>query len=102
MSKKLSASHCLSELKTKERLLSSIHKISSLLTRPISLDKILTCIVQETAQVFGFIRVGIFLIDRDKGRLECKYIIGFSPEESERALTSPTLIYRLGKYVIEV
>jgi two-component system NtrC family sensor kinase len=92
MSKKLSATHCLSELKTKERLLSSIHKISSLLTRPISLDKILTCIVKETAQVFGFIRVGIFLIDKDKGLLECKYIIGFSPEESERALTRP---YRL-------
>ena len=41
MSRKISADHCLSELKTKERLLSSIHKISSLLTRPISLDKIL-------------------------------------------------------------
>ena len=58
MSRKISATNCLSELKTKERLLSSIHKISSLLTRPISLDKILTCIVQETAQVFGFIRAG--------------------------------------------
>jgi PAS domain S-box-containing protein len=92
MSKKQSATHYLSELKTKERLLSSIHKISSLLTRPISLDKILTCIVKETAQVFGFIRVGIFLTDRDKGLLECKYLIGFSPEETERALTKP---YRL-------
>jgi hypothetical protein len=46
MSKKISATHCLTELKTKERLLSSIHKISSLLTRPISLDKIPTCIVK--------------------------------------------------------
>ena len=69
MSKKQSATHYLSELKTKERLLSSIHKISSLLTRPISLDKILTCIVKETSQVFGFTRVGIFLIDKDKGLL---------------------------------
>ncbi len=95
MSKKQSATHYLSELKTKERLLSSIHKISSLLTRPISLDKILTCIVKETAQVFGFIRVGIFLTDRDKGWLECKYLIGFSPEETERALTKP---YRLADH----
>jgi two-component system NtrC family sensor kinase len=95
MSKKLSPTHCLSELKTKERLLSSIHKISSLLTRPISLDKILTCIVKETAQVFGFLRVGIFLSDKDKDLLECKYILGFSPEESERALTKP---YRLADH----
>jgi two-component system NtrC family sensor kinase len=95
MSKQLSRTHCLIELKTKERLLSSIHKISSLLTRPISLDKILTCIVKETAQVFNFTRVGIFLIDKDKGLLECKYLIGFSPEESERALTRP---YRLADH----
>jgi PAS domain S-box-containing protein len=95
MSKIQSATHCLSELKTKERLLSSIHKISSLLTRPISLDKILTCIVQESSQVFGFIRVGIFLINKEKGLLECKYLIGFSPEESERALTKP---YRLADH----
>ncbi len=92
MSRKL---NCPSELKTKERLLSSIHKISSLLTRPISLDKILTCIVKETAQVFSFTRVGIFLTDKDKGLLECKYLIGFSPEETERALTKP---YRLADH----
>ncbi len=95
MAKKLSATHCLSELKTKERILSSIHKISSLLTRPISVDKILTCIVEETAQVFGFIRVGIFLTNKDKGLLECKYLIGFNPEETERALTKP---YRLADH----
>ncbi len=95
MSKKLSAIHCLSELKTKERLLSSIHKISSLLIRPISLDKILTCIVKETSQVFGFSRVGIFLTDKDRCLLECKYLIGFSPEETERALTKP---YRLADH----
>jgi two-component system NtrC family sensor kinase len=95
MSKKLNATHCLSELKTKERLLSSIHKISSLLTRPISLDKILTCIVKETAQVFRFSRAGIFLTNKDKGLLECKYLIGFNPEETERALTKP---YRLADH----
>ncbi|HEY9074128.1 MAG TPA: GAF domain-containing protein [Desulfobaccales bacterium] len=95
MSKKITATHCLSELKTKERLLSSIHKISSLLTRPISVDKILTCIVEETAKVFGFVRVGIFLTNKDKGLLECKYLIGFNSEETERALTKP---YRLADH----
>ncbi|MHB8070121.1 MAG: GAF domain-containing protein [Desulfobaccales bacterium] len=95
MSQKLSAAHYQRELKTKERLLSSIHKISSLLTRPISLDRILTCIVKETCQVFGLTRVGIFLTDKDRGLLECKYIIGFSPEETERALSKP---YRLADH----
>jgi len=80
------------ELKTKDKLLASIHKISSLLTRPISLDKILTSIVKETSQVFGFTRLAIFLADRDRCLLECRYIHGFSPEDSERALRFP---YRL-------
>ncbi len=95
MVRKLSASHYQRELRTKERLLSSIHKISSLLTRPISLDQILNSIVKETYQVFGLTRVGIFLTDKDKGLLECKYIIGLSPEETERALTKP---YRLADH----
>ncbi|MCL4501365.1 MAG: GAF domain-containing protein [Deltaproteobacteria bacterium] len=109
MAKKLTATHCLSELKTKERILSSIHKISSLLTRPISVDKILTCIVEETAKVFGFLRVGIFLTNKEKGLLECKYLIGFNREETERALTKPyrladhdcldTKVARLGKTI---
>jgi len=82
----------LADLKTKDKLLASIHKISSLLTRPISLDKILTSIVKETSLVFGFTRLAIFLADKDRGLLECRYIHGFSPEDSERALRFP---YRL-------
>lgn len=73
----------------KERLLSSIHKISSLLTKPITLDRILTEIVKETSRVFGFTRVAIFLRDEDSSLLECKYLIGFKPAERERALTRP-------------
>ncbi len=80
------------DLKTKDKLLASIHKISSLLTRPISLDTILTSIVKETSLVFGFTRLAIFLADKDRGLLECRYIHGFSPEDSERALRFP---YRL-------
>lgn len=80
---------CVDDLKTKDKLLSSIHKISSLLTKPISLDKILTSIVKETSQVFGFTRLAIFLADRDRNLLECRYIHGFSPHDSERARRFP-------------
>ncbi len=81
-----------SDLKTKDKLLSSIHKISSLLTRPISLDAIMTSIVKETCLVFGFTRLAIFLADKDRNLLECRYIHGFNPHDSERALRFP---YRL-------
>jgi two-component system NtrC family sensor kinase len=77
------------ELRARDRLLASIHKISRLLTRPVSLDKILTAIVKETSVAFGLKRVGIYLTNKDKTLLECKYIIGFSPQDAERALTRP-------------
>jgi len=86
---------CVDELKTKDQLLSSIHKISSLLTRPISLDKILTSIVKEISLVFGFTRLAIFLADKDRNLLECRYIHGFNPHDSERALRFP---YRLDNH----
>ena len=77
---------------TKDTLLTSIHKISTLLTRPLSLDRILTSIVKETCQVFGFTRMAIFLSDKDRGLLECKYIHGFNSQASKRAVRYP---YRL-------
>jgi two-component system, NtrC family, sensor kinase len=86
---------CVDDLKTKDKLLSSIHKISSLLTKPISLDRILTSIVKETSQVFGFTRLAIFLADRDRNLLECRYIHGFSPHDSERARRFP---YRMDRH----
>jgi len=85
-----------SEVKAKDKLLSSIHRISSLLTRSISLEKVLTAITEETATVFGFTRVDISLVnEKDPNLLECKYVMGFSPEERERALGSP---FRLDKH----
>ena len=78
---------------TPDKLLSSIHKISSLLTRTISLDKILTSIVKETCLVFGFTRMAIFLADKDRRLLECCYIHGFNAQDSQRARRFP---YRLG------
>ena len=85
-----------SEVKAKDKLLSSIHRISSLLTRSISLEKVLTAITEETATVFGFTRVDISLVnEKDPNLLECKYVMGFSPEERERALGRP---FRLDKH----
>ncbi len=77
------------DLQTKDRILSSVHKISSLLTRPVSLDSILTAIVEETSHVFGYDRVVIYLVSSDRKRLECKYEIGFAPEEMEIAFQRP-------------
>jgi len=78
------------ELEAKNKLLSSIHKISGLLTRPISLDRVLNAIVEETATVFRFSRVNISLINKkNQNLLECKYVIGFTPEETQRALSIP-------------
>jgi PAS domain S-box-containing protein len=84
------------ELETKDKLLSSIHKISGLLTRPISLDRVLNAIVKETAEVFQFSRVNISLINKkNPNLLECKYVIGFTPDEAKRALSIP---YKLDRH----
>ncbi len=77
---------------TTEPLLTAIHKISTLLTRPLSLERILTAIVKETCQVFGFTRMAIFLTDKQQGLLECSYIHGFNSQATKRAARYP---YRL-------
>lgn len=82
----------LADLRTKDKLLASMHKISSLLTRPIPLDRILTAIVRETCLVFGFTRMAVFLANPDRTLLECRYIHGFNARDSERAFRLP---YRL-------
>jgi len=82
------------DLHAKDRLLSSIHKISSLLIRPVSLDTVLTAIVEETAHVFGYDRVAIYLVSKDRKLLECKYEIGFTPEEMDIAFKRPFSLER--------
>ena len=77
------------DLYARDRLLSSVHKISGLLTQPVSLDSVLTAIVEETAHVFGYDRVAIYLVSKNKRLLECKYEIGFAPEEMEIAFQRP-------------
>ena len=82
------------DLHAKDRLLTSVHKISNLLTRPVSLDTVLTAIVEETAHVFGYDRVAIYLVSKDGKLLECKYEIGFTPEEMEIAFQRPFSLER--------
>ena len=97
------------DLYARDRLLSSVHKISGLLTQPVSLDSVLTAIVEETARVFDYDRVAIYLVSKDKRLLECKYEIGFAPEEMEIAFQRPfslerhecieTLVVKTGKTI---
>ena len=82
------------DLYVKDRLLSSIYKISSLLTQPVSLDSVLTAIVEEASRVFGYDRVAIYLISKDLRLLECKYDVGFTPEEMEIAKQKPFSLER--------
>ena len=80
------------ELKTKDRLLSSILKVSSLLNRPINWEKILQRLVWEMKHVFRLHRVLIFLINKREGTLEVKYVVGFSPHEADRAFKHPLVL----------
>lgn len=80
------------DLKTKDRLLSSILKISSLLNRPIDSEKILHRLVWEMKHVFRLQRVVIFLINKREGTLDVKYVVGFSPPEVDRAFKYPLIL----------
>jgi two-component system NtrC family sensor kinase len=77
------------EVKTKDRLLTSINKISGLLNRPIQWEKILQQLVKEMKRVFDLQRVVIFLINKKENTLEVKYVVGFSPDEVKRAFKYP-------------
>lgn len=97
------------EVKTKNRLLTSINKISGLLNRPIQGEKILQQLVKEMKRVFDLQRVVIFLINKKENTLEVKYVVGFSNEEVKRAAKYPlgmnlhqcreTLVAKTGKTI---
>jgi two-component system NtrC family sensor kinase len=97
-------------LKTKDRILASIYNISQLLTGSASLDRILNKIVRETQSIFGLQRVALFLINRSANTLDCIYLVGFNPEETQRAKSYPldldrhrcreTLAVKTGKTIL--
>jgi PAS domain S-box-containing protein len=80
------------EVRTKDRLLSSILKISGLLNRPINWEKILQQLVREMKRAFVLQRGLILLINKKEGTLEVKYVVGFSPKEVERAFRHPLIM----------
>jgi len=96
-------------LKKKDKLLSSIYKISQLLNKPITRDKILQALVKEMKRAFDLQRSLIMLINKKENKLEVKYIIGFSPIECKRAFKYPldmdknacreTLVAKTGKTI---
>ncbi|MBN2570094.1 MAG: GAF domain-containing protein, partial [Deltaproteobacteria bacterium] len=80
------------EIEKKDKVLSSMNKISTLLTRPISLDKIVTFIVEEASGVFGFTIAALWLFNEDRSMLQFKYHKGYSPHDRNTARTHPFMI----------
>src|SRR5208337_4638711 len=96
---------------TREKLLTSILMINQLLVRPVSIDKVLNAIVEETQKIFDLTRVIILMVNKEARLLQTKYIspTGFNPEEMERTTTRhlhldrhpcrETLVAKTGKTV---
>ncbi|MGA3116646.1 MAG: GAF domain-containing protein [Syntrophobacteraceae bacterium] len=74
---------------TREKLLTSILKINQLLALPVSIDNVLSAIVEESQRIFDFTRVAIFIINKEARLLERKYLIGFVPIEVEKTMNRP-------------
>jgi nitrate/nitrite-specific signal transduction histidine kinase len=72
-----------------EQILSVIYRISSLLTEPSSIDKVLYSIMESVTEGLGFNRAALYLINKDKHLLECKCISGFT------SVTCPQNMYHI-------
>ncbi len=87
MGRVMKKNHILAE--TSEQILSVVYRISSLLTEPSSIDRVLDSIIESVTEGLGFYRASLYLIDRERHLLECKCISGFTPEQENRARTRP-------------
>lgn len=74
---------------TSEQILSIIYRISSLLTDPSSIDKVLDSIMESVTEGLGFNRAALYLINEEKHLLECKCISGFTAETENLARNKP-------------
>jgi PAS domain S-box-containing protein len=74
---------------TQDEILSVVYRISSLLTEPSSVDRVLDSIIKSVTEGLGFNRSTLYLINREKQLLECKCISGFTHEQETRARTRP-------------
>jgi len=71
------------------QILSHVYRISTLLTEPASMDKVIESIMQTVKQDLHFNRCSVYLLDKMSHKLECKYITGFSPEKENYVKERP-------------
>lgn len=74
---------------TSSNILSNIYQISALLTEPSTMDRAMTFIMETVKGGLGFNRSSIFLINKEKKMLECKFICGFTPQQEDIARSKP-------------
>jgi len=74
-------------LPNKDKLLESVHRISSLLTSPSHIDNVLKKILDEVVDTMQFDRGIICLYDDTKENLITKVVKNYSPEEGRRAFS---------------
>jgi PAS domain S-box-containing protein len=75
-------------------LISNIYRISSLLTEPSLVEKALTSIMETVKYNLGFERCSIYLINKEKMLLECKFITGFTDEQKNIARSKPFIMHK--------
>jgi PAS domain S-box-containing protein len=72
-----------------DHILSHIHRISTLLTEPSSVDRVLKVIMETVKKDLNFNRCSVYLVNKNNKKLECKYITGFSPEKEKFVMQRP-------------
>lgn len=77
------------EVETKNKVITSIFRISSLLTQNIDLDEILYSILLSAKNDLGFSASCLFLVNEDKNLLECRMITGFGDKGEYWAYNKP-------------
>ena len=74
-------------LPDKDKLLKSVHRISSFLTSPSNIDDVLKRILDEVVDTMEFDRGIICLLDDTRENLITKVVKNYSPEEEQRAIS---------------
>ncbi len=72
-----------------DHILSHVHRISTLLTEPSSVERVLNVIMETVKKDLYFNRCSVYLINKENKKLECKYITGFSPEKEKFVMQRP-------------
>jgi PAS domain S-box-containing protein len=80
------------KLEIKNHLFNHIYEISSISTGTPDFNRVLVEIVDHVMSGLNFDRAAILLLNRDRTRLECLCVKGFSPRGEKRALERPLVI----------